>query len=534
MENTTTRFLRPQYTIKFVIGQKDLTMRLQNLSIINSIKTIYPVFLIKLQMSSKDYFLEQIYGQEDAKLDIVLTTESSTPLETTSLDLIIIHMDNKVSMQKNTEEDTNESNQLEDTVIIIALLKEAYLSMSTSVNMIVNKLSSNNTQPRVTSPGNGLFGPVTQTHLSDPTIEMYEEAFGPRENWTENSKPILKTSNIVAGDDPLFGNITSFEIGDFFSFLNNFDRNSPFMQKPILDAIRNLSRGGVQNTNFNSDGSYTPAHLVHKLFDRFIKNNAQKNIKMSNLNSVSLDNVVIPPRSFIGAIRYINDRYGIYKGPLFAYYDLENKFNMWDLSTVSNYEKDYTVEFLSSGQADREILNKSGEGDNHFYTYFPLHVKNKTNASLMSTGYEHIISKSPRNKLFKNIILNVEEVLNKVSMSGNPNILCNPIAKTKRTVHSTSVMGNDEDDDNAFATSKLSQYMASASLFKFRLKGTKIPIKKLSRVGGCIELIPHVAEYLKYSGNYIVGSSVISLTRESTNHYMCFAEVTCFRESLES
>ena len=527
MENTTTRFLRPQYTIKFNIGQIDLTMRLQSISIINSLKTIYPVILLKLKVSSKDYFLDQIYGQEDAKLDIVLTTESSVAIETTSLDLIIIHMDNKVSMQKNSTEDTNDSAQLEDTIIAIALLKDAYLSMSTSVNMIVNKVSSNEIRSNNNVSDNIPF--------VNSVVNGFENIFGNPTQWNSNSLPV--SSNIVAGDDPLFdigGGVSDFEITDFISFLGNFDRNSPFMQKPVIDAIRNISRGGRNDAQYNSDGSYTPVHLIHKLFDKFIKNDVQKNIKMSNLNIVSLDNVVIPPRSFIGAIRYINDRYGVYKGPLFAYHSLENKFNMWDLSTVSNYERDYTVEFLASGQDDKEILNKSGEGDNHFYTYYPLHVKNKTNAALMSTGYEHIITKSPRNKLFKNIILNVEDVLDKISMSGHSKILCNPLAKTKRTIHSTSVMGTDEDEDHAFITSKLSQFMATASLFKFKLKGTKIPIKKLSRVGGCIELIPHVTEYLKYSGNYIVGSSVITLSKENATHYMCYAEVTCFRESLES
>ena len=524
--NATTRFLRPQYTINFKIGQIDLTMRLQSLSIINSLKTIYPVFLLKLKVSSKDYFLEQIYGQEDAKLDIVVTTESSISLETTSLDLIIIHMDNKVSMQKNSSEDSNESAQLEDTIVAIALLKDAYLSMSTSVNMIVNKLSSSNNSP--------IENIVENIPFLDSITNGFQSIFGSSDKWNVNSLP---SSSIVAGDDPLFdigGNVTDFEITDFISFLGNFDRNSPFMQKPVIDAIRNLNRGNRNEPQYNNDGSYTPVHLVNKLFDRFITSNVQKNIKMSNINSVGLENVVIPPRSFIGAIRYINDRYGLYKGPLFVYHSLENKFNMWDLSTVNNYEKDYTVEFLSSGENDKSTINRSGEGDNHFYTYYPLHVKNKTNASIMSTGYEHIVSKSPRNKLFKNIILNVEDVLDKISMSGNSKILCNPIAKTKRTIHSTSVMGNDDDDDNAFLTSKLSQYMAASSMFKFRLKGSKIPIKKLARVGGCIELIPHVVEYLKYSGLYVVGSSVISLTRENSGHYMCYAEVTCFRESLES
>lgn len=532
MENTTARFLRPQYTIKFVIGQTDLTMRLQSLSIINSLKTIYPVILLKLKISSKDYFLEQIYGQEDAKLDIVVTTESSIALETTSLDLIIVHMDNKVSMQKNSDGDSNESAQLEDTVVAIALLKDAYLSMSTTVNMIVNKISSGGGGVNM---GDLLNSVVSDIPVSDSNVDRFQETFGNSNNWDVNILP--STSNIVEGDDPLFdygGGLSSFEVSDFVSFLGNFDRNSPFMQKPILDAIRNINRGNRTETQYNGDGSYTPIHLVNKLFDRFISNNIQKNIKMSNLNNVSLNNVVIPPRSFIGAIRYINDRYGIFKGPLCVYHSLENTFNMWDLSTVSNYEKDYTIEFLSSGENDREILNKSGEGDNHFYTYFPLKVKNKTNTALMSHGYEHVVTKSPRNKFFKNIIMNIDEVIDKISMSGRPNILCNDVAKTKRTVHSTSIMGNDDDDDNAFLTSKLSQFMATSSLFKFRLKGSKIPIKKLSRVGGCIELVPHVAEYLKYSGSYIVGSSVISLTRESTGHYMCFAEVTCFRESLES
>lgn len=530
----TVRLVRPQYTISFSIGDIDLTMRLNTVTIINSIKTIYPIFLLKLNISSKDYFLEKIYGQNDAKLQIVLTSESSIPLETTNIELIIIHNSNKVSSQ--IPEGVKESNQLEDEMYIVAIHKPAFLTMSSTVNLISNsKINNNISSQNINNVFNSLIdNNFSNNSITDPLIDVFEIIFGPRENWNKNIKPISVSSNILPGDDPLNDVIRDFSnngIDDFLNFLEVNTRN-PVIAKPILDLLNNIRNNNNNGTSLN--GEYSPISIVEKILQKYI-NNVNVNIKRTNTNNIQIPDVVIPPISFISAIRYLNDRYGIYKGPLHVYYNMEDTFNMWDISTISSSsEIDYTVELLARGLNDTETFKNSISNDNYFYTYQDIKVQNKTNNALMNKGYEHIIVKNPRNKFSEIVKTTIENILETVSISDNPELIFNESIKKQRRVHSIGVTGTSEDEDNAFMTSKLSQYIASSSMFRYYLKGTKLPLKKITRVGGPMKFLPRISEYLKFSGKYIVGSSVITLTRESTGSYMCYMEGTAFRESIET
>lgn len=558
---TTVRAIRPQYTIQFKMGSDDLTMRLQSISIINSIKTVYPVILLKLKMSSKDYFLNKMYGQDDAKLEIVVTGENTVPTEVTNLDLIIIHMENKVSMQKNTEEN-NESNQLEDTITAVALIKDSYSALSTTVNYVYNFDESQS--------GNGGISEIERLRNFINQGVQLSSSFG--ESFTQTLITVSNALNII---DALASNDEN-TIDRGFDILNTLSRriDQPIdyntnmyggfgkasigsgINKSVKDEIIKIKRrsanitssenGNSSNTNnggietgpiistfLHNPGKHVPLSITLDLVNNYLKD-IQKNIDFTNKNNIEIDQIVIPPRSFIGAIRYLNDRYGIYKGPMLLYCDLDKTLNMWDLSKATDREVLYTVDFLAQGLDDGPIMSKSSETDKNFYTYFPLKVKNKTNTALMNNGYEHIISKSPRNKFFETIKMNLDEIVKDFSISSRPEIICNSVAKNKKMVHAIGVSGTSGDEDNAFITSKLSQFINSASMFSFKLKGSKLPIKNLCKVGSCIQLIPHVTEYLPYSGKYIVGSSVIVLSREENQNYMCNAEVTCFRESLES
>lgn len=648
MANPSTRLIRPQYTIQFFIGKIDLTMRVQNITIINSIKTIYPVFLIKILLSSKDYFLEQLYGQEDAHIQVVVTNEDSQATETTEVDLIVVHMDNKVSSQKNSDTN-NETNQLEDAVSVIALMKEPYLAFSKTVNFLFTESKSNSTeQQRITETVNGGFKPVgtpIDTHnppgvdqflIDNPTFEAVpstaqapsntdspgqaqflednptftapssgggfvsqgvtdsvsspgvDQFLADNPTFTAAPPPAASNGGFVsqgvtdsgtsAGvdqfliDNPTF--TASTPSGGFVSqgvtdsnYKTAFNADGSSVKSPspsggmesFVDTGTGFGLGSIGNGSFKNitqenkklakknnkapgqsaaagpPGKNTPINMVSSLFDKYITSkDIKKNIDFNNCNAIEIKQAVVPPRSFIGCIRHINDKYGLFKGPMMVYCDLENSVNIWDITKVSEQEALYSVDFLALGADASEIMKKSTEGDNKFYTYNPLKVKNNTNANMMKAGFEHVLIKKPRNKFTETVVKTLDDVAKGFKIIQNPLLLCNEVARKNKIISNTTGYSSDEDSDDAYMTSRLSAYIASCSTFTFNLNGNKLPIKKLCKVGSCVELVPHITEYLKYSGKYVVGSSVIQLSREETGHYSCKVEVTCFRESLES
>ena len=101
---------------------------------------------------------------------------------------------------------------------------------------------------------------------------------------------------------------------------------------------------------------------------------------------------------------------------------IDNGFDMWDLSKASEKEIAYTVDFIALGMEDTDVLKASSESDNKFYTYYPLKVKNKSNSSAMSKGYDHIVVKHPRNKFSEIIKKNLDDVAQVFSVVQNPKL----------------------------------------------------------------------------------------------------------------
>lgn len=579
----TTRLIRPQYTIQFFMDETDLTMRLQSIAIINSIKTVYPTILLKFGVNSKDYFLEKLYGQQDARLQIIVTGEDSIPLETTDLNLIIVHMETPVSSKKNTEQNSNESQQIEDVITAVALLKDPFVAFSTTVNNIFSETPSvsggggseferitdifsnsglgpitqvtdifNNFQDLVSNFSNGFgdfnsilnllnvaeslgqTGGLTDSIQSlinsisglNDINDIVERGFDPY-NIGQDLQTIRRQYQTIIGDIENLGGYGTRSVGsgvtksvsDALKKLNNKNKST------LSNIIQSVSGGG------NNSGKNTPLSIVSALFDTYVQG-IEKNIDAKNMNNIEIKQLSMPSKSLVGSIKYLNDRYGIYKGPLLMFSGIDGVFNMWDLSKATEQPILYRVDFLSLAGEDSDILERSTEGDSNFYTYFPLQVVNKTNANFMKYGSEHIVVKKPRNKFFSVSKKTLRDIIIDHPISESPSIFVNKLAEKRKVVHTISVTGSDEDEDEAFITSKLSRFVADSSVFTFKLKGTKLPIQKLSRVGSCIELVPHVTEYLSYSGKYVVGSSVIFLDRQSDANYVCNAEITCFRESI--
>lgn len=140
----TPRYVREQYSVQFSIGQNTLTDKIHSFTIINSIRTIYPIFNIKVIVDSREYFNNKIYGQENAKMDFLVSNNVSVGgMELTSVDLFIVHMDIPLSLKMDEAGDKKQEEPIRDMISIIAIAKNPYLTMATTVNKIFTSSSTN-------------------------------------------------------------------------------------------------------------------------------------------------------------------------------------------------------------------------------------------------------------------------------------------------------------------------------------------------------------------------------------------------------
>lgn len=141
---STVRYIREQYSVQFSIGQNVLTNNIQSFTIINSIKSIYPIFNIKVIVDSREYFNNKIYGQENAKMDFLVSNNVSVGgMELTSVDLFIVHMDVPLSLKMDESGDKKQEEPINDIISIIAIAKNPYLTMATTVNKVFTSSSTN-------------------------------------------------------------------------------------------------------------------------------------------------------------------------------------------------------------------------------------------------------------------------------------------------------------------------------------------------------------------------------------------------------
>ena len=698
--DATTRFIKPYYSIQFTIGDTDLSMRLNNLLIINSIKTVYPILFLSVSVNIKEYIENKLYNNKNAHLKIILTTEDQIVTEVTEVDLVIIHIESPFDIKGHSNSETNDTETTEDNVSYVLLCKYPYMLMSSTVNKLVNdktqssqlqnksdgtqNVADEDIQPDMKELGEDsdeieIFPKIepsrTYTRNLDTGETIITEPDGTKVKITPNyrevdpDRPLTQgtdtyrnldtgvtvridsdgnrveitppsgSNQIITPMDPSTYNasnltnenysISNLDGVDFYSsepntsiepsmdydlqepydppaynnhngtddwvvlsessrrieddvnnnmfindLTNSFSQLSNLMNpNNIIDmfgstidtALNNIFNpkkldniGGMNKEvkNINNKGEYkwqdqeesyreieynakekTPLSILYNLFDEVstkYSNTKLKDVKKifdsENYNEDVLGQITIPPMSFVSAIRYLDDLYGLYNGPTHIFFNMHNKFCIWDLSKAIDRSPEYTVHFLVMRENMDDVMEQSHDNDNVFYTYSGLKVHNRSAQKSMLAGTDHILIKKPMDKFTEVFKTKIEEIAERGVGDSNLKILFNEELR-KINVHAKNITGQSE-GSNSFFNSKLTRYFDSCSTFSFNLTGN-IKLSKISRVGTCIKLKPYVDSMLGYRGKYITSSNVLLFSRNNSGTFDLNIKVHCFRENAE-
>ena len=266
------------------------------------------------------------------------------------------------------------------------------------------------------------------------------------------------------------------------------------------------------------------------MFDSCVKDKAELKFVGTNQNTEKLEQFTGIKNTFVSAIRDIDSRYGIFNGPMFLYCDLDKQVCMWDLSKVVDREALYTVHFLTLGENEDDIINAGGK-DNVFYTYDTLMVNNKSNTDAMTNAYNHKILIKPKNKFFSTMDIDLGKISKENAVSDGDDDF-NELLKKRTRFHNDYLVSDSEKTSASVIKAKLSKNITASLGIKFNLTGN-LKISRLSKVGQAIELNPHYVGYRDYQGKYIVGTSLILISRQYSEFYTCTAHISCFRSNVE-
>lgn len=123
---------QPYFTCKFKMDGKDYTQEVRKINIHANLGSCFHLFELEVAIDPKEVTTEQLYGQQDCNLDLILMTENESPVETSTFELIPIKITHDI-VGKDDEERTDPSTS--SSMFIKCVPKEPWVTyVMTTVN----------------------------------------------------------------------------------------------------------------------------------------------------------------------------------------------------------------------------------------------------------------------------------------------------------------------------------------------------------------------------------------------------------------
>lgn len=286
--------------------------------------------------------------------------------------------------------------------------------------------------------------------------------------------------------------------------------------------------------SYLSQEEKTPFDAVKEICDKHLKSADEKEIVDKNKNTTKARQLAIAPMKVAAAIDYINNNYGIYAGPIHRCYICSdtNKFQMWDLSKKIDDKPVYKIYHLSEGKKDSDIMKETGKDDKAYYTTsnFPFRFAEQKN--LAKTGYKTTFITKPTDGLYddKKVKTNPQKTYEDTPKDGG-SLDIDKNFKSEESV-STARVGLDGSDKFA-RTTNAEDMLDDGNAFTVSLNRNLI-LKPLFECGIPVEFLPEQETYAEMRGKYLVKSSKITLTRETTAFFNAIADVTLMRQNISA
>lgn len=274
----------------------------------------------------------------------------------------------------------------------------------------------------------------------------------------------------------------------------------------------------------------SPWDAVQKLIEDAGVTN--KKIECDNKNTNTVNQLLIPPMSFMKALDYINDTYGIYGNECFRYCYYNGTFAMWDI--VEHYNKNKCGEIVlhklptygpnSLFDTPNQKARKSAKD---FVTYDGVETIYRINDSVVKNGFKQTYIYHPAYDIVHYVNKTIDECTIKQGLiDAKPDLKMNGNMKN-RYVSDCSAPGmmkcdfwGKKEAENP-VTRRISRQLMQLNLIKFTII-RQVKIHNLLKVGQVLNFTPY-SEHEKYSGSsyqgaYLITKSDVTLSRFRQGH----------------
>ena len=292
------------------------------------------------------------------------------------------------------------------------------------------------------------------------------------------------------------------------------------MKKPESEGHQKervpMSFVAVPRDAFKSATTYLNRIFLQKTLKQCIETivnedvGASINYDTDGENTTVIDQIIIPPRTLMKTIRYLDETFGLFKGPTVQFIDKDNKLHILNLNKKFTKDQTFTVYQLALDSVDDEIIDKCTDGKN-FYTYANLEstYSGNTKFSTLAKSQVHVVK--PRDTLSYSIIHDMNTIISDYGLVyKNPKSYTDDLIDSRTRVY-TKHTGYDYDD--TFAISEITPSISNMSGLSIELE-KNLPFFNLMKVGEIVKFNSSNLEITDLTGKYILRSSDIRFEKE--------------------
>jgi len=313
------------------------------------------------------------------------------------------------------------------------------------------------------------------------------------------------------------------------TFENQKESQKRYVVVSFLSKPSYLTMSTFVNRIWEEPTQKTPYDIIKDMLDTYEITDQKRRIIEDGKNEDKVQQMIIPPMTLRASIDYINQNYGIFKGPMFRYSNYAGQFLMWDLRKMYEKHKDSPwfklhkspSHFETPGKF-KQINDLAIQTEDNFVIYDRCETLHYANANIVRYGYDNIYVCHPHGDIAQFIKNDMETIVNDFGLwHSKPELKYDPDLKNRK-IYFSDMKGFETEDGYSGTINKdlLSQDMAtcihdSASMKFVLYRNIKFP--KSSKIGEVMYFQPY-SDHEKfkqsnYEGAYMVATSDIIFTR---------------------
>ena len=245
----------------------------------------------------------------------------------------------------------------------------------------------------------------------DPRDILSEQLFG-----QQPLKLIIRLKGketVGFGDDINFDLIYINAEGEYApaqqSYLTDQWERSIVRLKTICSKPYQTMSSMVNEVYFNS----TPYNIITNL----INNNTDAELKYdpTGQSNLTIDQLLIPPTTIYGVVKYLNRTYGVFNGPLGFHCSFDNKVKVQNLASKVKDAQKFTLYLLATDRQNEEDIYKGNDtkDTSFFYTKSAVSSAYQGNSVFSTAAPIRKYIVKPSNTLYQNIDINTESFAKK-------------------------------------------------------------------------------------------------------------------------